>query len=51
MSQSTKALNIYKRITTLKIMGGVDNIFNYKDIQFLPGNPGRAGYIDVQFNF
>lgn len=34
-----------------KIMGGVDNIFNYKDIQFQPGNPGRAGYIDVQFNF
>lgn len=34
-----------------KIMGGVDNIFNYKDIQYLPGNPGRAGYIDVQFNF
>lgn len=34
-----------------KIMAGIDNLFNYKDIQFLPGNPGRTGYIDVQFHF
>lgn len=34
-----------------KLLGGLDNIFNYRDVQFLPGNPGRAGYIDVQFNF
>lgn len=34
-----------------KLLGGVDNLFNYRDIQFLPGNPGRAGYVDVQFNF
>lgn len=37
--------------TSWKLMAGVDNIFNYKDIQFLPGNPGRMGYIDIQFNF
>lgn len=34
-----------------KLMAGVDNIFNYKDIQFLPGNPGRTAYIDIQFIF
>jgi|694.fasta_scaffold29113_7 outer membrane receptor for ferrienterochelin and colicins len=34
-----------------RIMGGVDNVLNYKDIQFLPGNPGRVGYLDIQVNF
>ena len=34
-----------------KIMAGLDNILNYKDVIFLPGNPGRMGYIDIQFNF
>ncbi|MEY3921490.1 MAG: hypothetical protein RL634_1251 [Bacteroidota bacterium] len=34
-----------------KFMTGVDNIFNYKDIYNLPGNPGRVGYLDIQFNF
>ena len=34
-----------------KIMAGVDNILNYKDVIYLPGNPGRVGYIDIQFNF
>jgi outer membrane receptor for ferrienterochelin and colicins len=34
-----------------KFMAGIDNLFNYKDIQFLPGNPGRTAYIDIQFNF
>lgn len=34
-----------------RIMGGIDNVLDYKDIQFLPGNPGRAGYIDIQVNF
>ena len=33
------------------IMLGVDNIFNYKDLLFLPGNPGRAGYINFQLHF
>ena len=32
-------------------MAGVDNILNYKDVLNLPGNPGRVGYIDLQFNF
>lgn len=34
-----------------RIMGGIDNLLDYKDIQFLPGNPGRVGYIDMQLNF
>lgn len=34
-----------------KLMAGIDNLLNYKDIQFLPGNPGRTGYIDIQFIF
>jgi len=34
-----------------KLMAGVDNILNYKDVQFLPGNPGRSAYVDIQFNF
>jgi outer membrane receptor for ferrienterochelin and colicins len=34
-----------------KIMAGVDNILNYKDVLNMPGNPGRVGYIDLQFNF
>ena len=34
-----------------KFMAGVDNLFNYKDIQFLPGNPGRTTYVDIQFIF
>ncbi len=33
------------------IMLGVDNIFNYKDLLFLPGNPGRTGYINFQLHF
>jgi len=37
--------------THWKCMAGVDNLFNYKDIQFLPGNPGRTAYIDIQFIF
>lgn len=34
-----------------KLMAGIDNIFNYKDVLFLPGNPGRSAYVDIQFNF
>ena len=34
-----------------KLMAGIDNMFNYKDILHLPGNPGRVGYIDMQINF
>ena len=34
-----------------KIMAGVDNILNYKDVLNMPGNPGRVGYIDLQFIF
>lgn len=34
-----------------KIMAGIDNISNYKDVLNMPGNPGRAGYLDIQFNF
>jgi outer membrane receptor for ferrienterochelin and colicins len=37
--------------THWKCMAGVDNLFNYKDIQFLPGNPGRTAYLDIQFIF
>ena len=37
--------------THWKCMAGVDNLFNYKDIPFLPGNPGRTGYLDIQFIF
>ena len=35
----------------IKWMAGVDNLFNYKDILNLPGNPGRNGYMDLQINF
>jgi len=35
----------------LKWMMGIDNLFNYKDIINLPGNPGRNGYMDLQFTF
>mgnify|MGYP001002018260 CR=1 FL=1 len=28
-----------------------DNILNYKDLQNLPGNPGRVGYINFQIHF
>jgi outer membrane receptor for ferrienterochelin and colicins len=35
----------------IKLMAGIDNVFNYKDIINIPGNPGRVGYIDIQFNF
>lgn len=34
-----------------KIMAGIDNLLNYKDFIFLPGTPGRMGYLDIQFNF
>ena len=33
-----------------KLMAGIDNVFNYKDIYNLPGNPGRVGYLDIQIN-
>jgi len=36
---------------SIKLMAGIDNAFNYKDILNLPGNPGRVGYVDIQFNF
>ena len=35
----------------MKWMAGVDNLFNYKDIINLPGNPGRNGFMDLQFTF
>jgi outer membrane receptor for ferrienterochelin and colicins len=35
----------------LKLMAGVDNLFNYKDIMNMPGNPGRTAYVDIQLNF
>ncbi|MEY3433380.1 MAG: hypothetical protein RL131_1316 [Bacteroidota bacterium] len=35
----------------LKWMAGVDNLLNYKDELYLPGNPGRVFYMDLQFNF
>lgn len=35
----------------MKWMLGVDNLFNYKDIINLTGNPGRSGYMDLQINF
>jgi outer membrane receptor for ferrienterochelin and colicins len=38
-------------IKNWKIMAGIDNILNYKDVLNLPGNPGRVGYLDLQFNF
>lgn len=34
-----------------KLMAGIDNVFNYKDISNLPGNPGRVGYADLQIIF
>jgi outer membrane receptor for ferrienterochelin and colicins len=34
-----------------KFMAGIDNLFNYRDLQFLPGNPGRTAYADIQFIF
>ena len=41
----------YKHMSNWDIMTGVDNIFNYKDLQHLPGNPGRVGYINFQIHF
>ena len=41
----------YKHKSNWDIMTGVDNIFNYKDLQHLPGNPGRVGYINFQIHF
>jgi outer membrane receptor protein involved in Fe transport len=41
----------YKHKSNWDIMAGVDNIFNYKDLQYLPGNPGRVGYINFQIHF
>ena len=32
-------------------MAGIDNITNYKDVLNMPGNPGRVGYLDLNFNF
>ncbi len=33
------------------VMAGIDNLFNYKDIINLPGNPGRSAYINFQIHF
>jgi outer membrane receptor for ferrienterochelin and colicins len=33
------------------VMAGIDNLFNYKDIINLPGNPGRAAYVNFQIHF
>jgi outer membrane receptor for ferrienterochelin and colicins len=35
----------------LKCAAGVDNIFNYKDTIYLPGNPGRSAYMDLKITF
>jgi len=40
----------YKLGERWDVMAGVDNIFNYKDIQNLPGNPGRVGYATLQIH-
>jgi outer membrane receptor for ferrienterochelin and colicins len=33
------------------VMAGIDNLFNYKDIINLPGNPGRSAYVNFQIHF
>ena len=40
----------YKLGERWDVMAGVDNIFDYKDIQNLPGNPGRVGYATLQIH-
>lgn len=35
----------------LTIQGGSDNIFNYKDVEYLPELPGRTGYITISYAF
>lgn len=35
----------------IQLMAGVDNIFNYKDAENLPGLPGISGYCSITYNF
>lgn len=39
------------RLSRWKIMAGIDNLLNYRDVLYLPGNPGRTAYVDFQFHF
>lgn len=41
----------YKFKERWDLLVGIDNILNYKDLQNLPGNPGRVGYINFQIHF
>lgn len=34
-----------------KLIAGIDNVLNYKDIANLPGTPGRNLYIDLHYTF
>jgi outer membrane receptor protein involved in Fe transport len=35
----------------VQIMAGVDNLFNYKDAENLPGLPGINWYTTLTYNF
>ena len=41
----------YRHKDRWDLMAGLDNILNYKDLQNLPGNPGRVGYLNFQIHF
>jgi outer membrane receptor for ferrienterochelin and colicins len=44
-------LSAAKRLGPLQLQAGIDNVFNYRDPLYLPGQPGIQPYISVSYSF
>jgi outer membrane receptor for ferrienterochelin and colicins len=40
-----------KTINSFRIQAGIDNLFNYKDLVNLPGQPGIQPYVSINYSF
>jgi outer membrane receptor for ferrienterochelin and colicins len=44
-------INASKKIKSFRLQAGIDNLFNYKDVINLPGQPGIQPYFTVFYSF
>ena len=44
-------INAAKTIKAFRVQAGIDNLFNYKDVINLPGQPGIHPYVSINYSF
>ena len=44
-------INGAKTIKAFRVQAGIDNLFNYKDVINLPGQPGIQPYVSINYSF